>query len=147
LCWNRPRPEWEARFQPLEGNMRKPKPLALSVLAIGTMGLAAVAQSRSLHYVASGSMEPTFEVCNRLLTTKHPYARASDVRRGDVVVFSYTDPVRRRGSGSFIGRVVGLPGERIELKGTSVLINGRALRHERAGSTKPIHDFHLPAKT
>jgi signal peptidase I len=46
-----------------------------------------------------------------------------DIRRGDIVVFKYPDEPER----DFIKRVVGLPGETLELRNKKVYINGQPL--------------------
>ena len=45
------------------------------------------------------------------------------IRRGDIVVFKYPDEPDR----DFIKRVIGLPGETIELKNKKVHVNGQPL--------------------
>ncbi len=46
--------------------------------------------------------------------------------RGEIVVFEYPgDPAR------YIARVIGLPGETIQLRGTGIFINGQQLDEER----------------
>jgi signal peptidase I len=46
-----------------------------------------------------------------------------DIRRGDIVVFKYPDEPTR----DFIKRVIGLPGETIELRNKKVFVNGQPL--------------------
>lgn len=48
------------------------------------------------------------------------------LRRGDIVVFIYANDRTRM----FVKRVVGLPGDRIDLDGTSVKVNGIELRRD-----------------
>jgi signal peptidase I len=55
------------------------------------------------------------------------------VARGDVVVFKYPEDPER----DFIKRIIGLPGETIEVRGARVLINGTAL-------TEPYAHYLLP---
>lgn len=65
-------------------------------------------------------MEPTLHDGDRILVTK----RIEQLRRGDIVIFRYpADP-----SKSFIKRVVGLPGELIEISDSKVLVNGQVLQ-------------------
>ena len=83
--------------------------------------------------VPSPSMEKNVLAGDRLLVNKFLYAPlapplagllpARPVRRGDVVVFRFPqDPSR-----DFIKRVVGLPGETVEIRDRRVTIDGRSL--------------------
>lgn len=77
-------------------------------------------------FIPSESMLPTLEVGDRLIVEKLTY-RFSPVERGDIVVFEA--PPRAMGNGNaFIKRVVGLPGERIDIRAGQVFINGDALK-------------------
>ncbi|MDR7556719.1 MAG: signal peptidase I [Armatimonadota bacterium] len=73
-------------------------------------------------FIPSGSMEPTLRVGDRILVGKFAY-RIWEVRRGDIIVFRYPLNPNK----DFVKRVVGLPGERIEMKDGLVRINGRPL--------------------
>jgi signal peptidase I len=54
--------------------------------------------------------------------------RLGEIKRGDIVIFTYpTEP-----KAMFLKRVIGLPGETIQVKGHSVFINGNELPEERA---------------
>jgi signal peptidase I len=73
--------------------------------------------------VEGTSMAPGISNQERLFINKFVY-HFEPIRRGDVVVFWYPlDP-----SKSFIKRVVGLPGETVEIRRGHVLINGREIR-------------------
>lgn len=72
--------------------------------------------------VEGTSMQPRLSDQERIFVNKFVY-RISDIERGDVVVFWYP---RDRGK-SFIKRIVGLPGERVEIREGVVYIDGRAL--------------------
>ncbi len=84
--------------------------------------------------IPTGSMENNLLIGDHLLVNKFvfgPTAGAADrallpvrdIRRGDVVVFKYPDEPGR----DFIKRVVGLPGETLELRAKNVYINGEPL--------------------
>jgi len=84
--------------------------------------------------IPTGSMEENLLIGDHLLVNKFvfgptdatiertllPVAR---VRRGDVIVFKYPEEPDR----DFIKRVIGLPGETLELREKKVYVNGRAL--------------------
>ena len=94
-------------------------------LAIGIRTLVAEAR-----YIPSSSMEPTLEINDRLIIEKISY-RFKTPQRGDVVVFSPTDTLKEQNfKDAFIKRVIGLPGETIEVKGGKVYVNGQALREK-----------------
>jgi len=67
--------------------------------------------------VSGASMEPNFTSSNYLLVDEVTYL-LRDPQRGEVIVFKYpNDP-----STYYIKRVIGLPGERVEVKGGSVYV-------------------------
>ena len=84
--------------------------------------------------IPTGSMEPNLLVGDHLLVNKFVFGPTDsaierallptrDIRRGDVVVFKFpVDPDR-----DFIKRVIGLPGETVELKDHQIHINGKPL--------------------
>lgn len=73
-------------------------------------------------YIPSGSMEPTLQIGDRILVGKFSY-RFGPIGRGDIIVFHYPlGPTR-----DFVKRVVGLPGETVELREGLVLIDGKPL--------------------
>jgi len=69
------------------------------------------------------SMEPTLLPHDRVLVTKFVY-RLRDPVRGDVVVLRYPRNTQR----NYIKRVVGLPGEKIQIKKGVLYINGERVR-------------------
>lgn len=92
------------------------------VFAFGIRTL--VADSR---YVSSGSMLPTLEVNDHLMVDKLSY-HWSNPQRGDIVVFSPTETLKRQHfKDSFIKRLIGLPGEKVEIKAGQVYVNNQLL--------------------
>ena len=74
-------------------------------------------------------MEPTLEVNDRLIVDKISYNFTSP-HRGDVVVFTPPQEVVReeKSSDPFVKRVIGLPGEQIEVKSGRVYVNNQPLQ-------------------
>jgi signal peptidase I len=72
--------------------------------------------------VEGTSMNPLLSDQERIFINKFIY-RFEPIDRGDVVVFWY--PLDR--SKSFIKRVVGLPGETVEIRAGNVYVNGKEL--------------------
>jgi len=107
--------------------------------AIVLIILAAKTAIAEPYYVPSGSMEPTLQIGDELLATKYPYGYsaaslppfitlpdtqrilAALPERGDIVVFRW--PGDR--SQIWVKRVVGLPGDRIQMRQGQLFINDR----------------------
>ena len=70
-------------------------------------------------YVKGASMEPTFYDNEYLIIDEITY-RFSEPQRGDIVVVKYPQDT----SQFFIKRIVGLPGETMEIKNGAIYING-----------------------
>ena len=95
--------------------------------------------------IPSGSMEKGLLVGDHLIINKMGFAPAvtglerallpgRPIKRGDVIVFKYpVDPTR-----DFIKRVIGLPGDRVELKRKKVYINGQPLDEPYVQYLMPI---------
>lgn len=77
--------------------------------------------------IPQDGMYPGMPAGTRFFTKRNPYHNIYDVKRGDVVVF-----VRETDNGAYeyIWRVVGLPGDLVEVANGAVSLNGRALKHE-----------------
>ena len=94
--------------------------------------------------IPSESMLPTLMIGDYLTVSKWSYGYSkhsmpmslplfegrileSDVERGDVVVFK----LPRDGKSDFIKRLIGLPGDKIQMRGGVLYINGEAVKRER----------------
>jgi signal peptidase I len=84
--------------------------------------------------IPTGSMENNLLIGDHLLVNKFVFGPAptalerailpvDEIKRGDIVVFKYPDQPDR----DFIKRVIGLPGETLELRNKKVYINGNPL--------------------
>ena len=70
-------------------------------------------------YIPSESMTPTLEISDRVFVNKFIY-RLSEPERGDIVVFRSTEG----GDEDLIKRVVGLPGDSVEVRDGVLFVNG-----------------------
>ena len=94
--------------------------------------------------IPSGSMLPNLLIGDYLFVSKWPYGYSRysfpfgiinfDGRmmeslpgRGDVVVFHYPGP----GNQDWVKRVIGLPGDRIEVRSSALVLNGQPVKRER----------------
>lgn len=73
--------------------------------------------------VLGPSMEPTLHDLERLFVNKLVY-RLREPSRGDIVVFAYPRDLHR----DFIKRVIGLPGDTVEIRDGRVFINGEFIQ-------------------
>ena len=96
--------------------------VSAAILAVGIR--ACVAEAR---FIPSESMLPTLEIDDRLIVEKISY-RFRKPKRGDVVVFSPTDALKEENyREAFIKRVIGIPGDVVEVKQGNVYVNGEKL--------------------
>ena len=80
--------------------------------------------------VEGTSMAPLLSDQERIFINKYVY-RFEPIHRGDVVVFWY--PLDR--TKSFIKRVVGLPGEKLEIRDGELYVNGKQIRESYVPSS------------
>jgi signal peptidase I len=111
--------------------------------------------------IPTGSMEPNLLIGDHLIVNKMIFAPSAtglerlvvpgrEIRRGDIVVFKYPEEPER----DFIKRVIGLPGDRLELRRKTMYINGSPLVEsyahlseppsESAGVTQDLREFYGP---
>ncbi len=97
--------------------------------------------------IPTGSMEPNLLVGDHLIVNKMIFSPAvttlerwmlprREIRRGDIVVFKYPDEPER----DFIKRVIGLPGDRLELRRKTMYINGSPLAESYVYLAEPPSD-------
>jgi signal peptidase I len=130
-----------------------------AALALVFLAKGAIAEP---FYVPSGSMEPTLLIGDALLASKFPYGYGTaslpiqinlpetgrvfgnPPKRGDVVVFRW--PGDR--SQAWVKRVVGLPGDRIQMRQGQLFINdrGASLKADGIGEVEDEHGNTEPAR-
>ena len=97
--------------------------------------------------IPSGSMIPTLLVGDHLLVNKFVYGTKipftdieifpiEKIKRGDVIVFTYPNNERDPSKNGlyYIKRVVGLPGDEIDLNGRNLIVNGEEVPIEYEGT-------------
>src|ERR1043165_2588083 len=107
--------------------------------------------------VPTGSMQNTILIGDHLLVNKFifapgptlPFLPQREIRRGDIIVFKYpgkyndeqfltksvsdTPPFKT----NYVKRVIGLPGDHVEVRGTDVFINGQPLPEHKVPAYNP----------
>jgi signal peptidase I len=100
--------------------------------------------------VPTGSMENTITIGDHLLVNKFifapgkslPFLPQREIRRGDIIVFKYPgnkynpasderQPDNKPIVTNYVKRVIGLPGDRIQIDGHDVIVNGKVLPEHR----------------
>jgi signal peptidase I len=88
--------------------------------------------------VPTGSMQNTINIGDHLFVNKFIFGKPTpvldkllptrEIKRGDVIVFKLpSDP-----KVNYVKRVIGLPGDSVQVKGHRVIVNGQELAEERA---------------
>jgi signal peptidase I len=116
--------------------------------------------------VPTGSMQNTILIGDHLLVNKFifapgpvlPFLPQREIRRGDIIVFKYpgkfqgeerfrdnsyvddTAPNNIPYKTNYVKRVIGLPGDHVEVRGTSVRINGQPLEEHIVMARNPPRD-------
>jgi signal peptidase I len=142
-----PRSVWREYFESL---------VVTAIMAL--FGMTFVVQAVK---VPTGSMQNTITIGDHLLVNKFifapgtaplPFLPQREIRRGDIIVFKYpgnqiepfkddpNDPGNKQYITNYVKRVIGLPGDRIELRGTSVIVNGQPLNERVITAINPPDD-------
>ena len=91
-------------------------------------------------YIPSASMQPTLQVNDRVIVDKIRY-RSSPPQRYDIVVLNPTAALRKlKIKDDLIKRVIGLPGEQVQVKDGQIYINRHPLQ-EKYIAQKPNYTW------
>src|SRR5262249_10651170 len=114
-------------------------PFVLTVAALFFFIRGTVAEAR---VIPSGSMLPTLKIGDRIMVEKLSYRLGRPLTRGDILVFYppaietgqpdpqvfFNVPFLPEHPPAFVKRIVGVPGDRIEVRrGIGVFVNGECL--------------------
>ncbi len=92
------------------------------------------------YQIPTGSMKPTIQDNDRILADRLIYHFRS-IHRGDVIVFN--PPADLHQDTPFVKRVIGIPGDTVEIKHGQVLVNGKPFVVPNARQT----DYTMPQET
>lgn len=116
--------------------MKRVLEYSVVIAAAVLVALAVQAWLVKPYRIPSESMLDTLRPGDRVLVNRAVY-HLREPHRGDVIVFRYPDDP----SVVFIKRVVGVPGDRLEVKDGRLYVNGRLCRepyvHRTSGQTDP----------
>jgi signal peptidase I len=116
--------------------VRTGHPVARRIGAGVLVALALLFVTRALfwqpYWIPSESMKPTLLVGDFLIATN---VRTADLKRGDVIVFRH--PV----SGTdFINRLIGMPGDTVQMRAGVVFLNGEAVPQMASGTFEEVYE-------
>ena len=109
--------------------------IIISALIIAFLLQTFIVDSR---IVPTLSMYPTIDANDRVIVNKLAYIGSRVPQRGDIIVFE--PPAELNTTEDLLKRVIGLPGETIEVKDGKVLIDGVALEEDYLNE-KPDYSF------
>jgi signal peptidase I len=133
---------------PQRSGAREFAELILTTLVMAIFGITFILRSVN---VPTGSMQNTIYSGDFLLVNKYVFGYSGglpmngftphrEIKRGDIIVFKYPqDEVQ-----NYVKRVIGLPGETVEIRGQRVYINGKELPENHAiADSDPQDKGHL----
>ncbi|MDX2215130.1 MAG: signal peptidase I [Oculatellaceae cyanobacterium bins.114] len=127
-------PSWGAR-------LRENGQILAIALALALIIRLFIAEPR---YIPSNSMEPTLHVGDRLVIEKLSY-HLRPPKAGEIVVFDPPDPLQTLGfrrDQVFIKRIIGEPGQVVQIHDGTVYVNGEPLQEDYIAAPP---DYELPA--
>lgn len=93
--------------------------------------------------VPTGSMQNTINIGDHLFVNKFIFGKPTpvlgsllptrEIKRGDIIVFKWPDDPKT----NYVKRVIGIPGDTVQVKGRRVFVNGKEVPEERAIVEEP----------
>lgn len=100
----------------------------VEIVAVLVLGVMLAVGFGKTTVMQEGSMEPTLQAGDTLLINRAAY-RFSSPKRGDIIAFKISDDQK---ASTHIKRIIGLPGETVQIKDGQILIDGKVYREETA---------------
>ncbi|OYE03507.1 signal peptidase I [Nostoc sp. 'Peltigera membranacea cyanobiont' 232] len=101
-----------------------------------TSNILVLKEAFEVRWIPSGAMEPTLHgtsntwTADSILVDKLVY-RSQLPKRGDIILFEPTEELRKEEyKDAFIKRIIGLPGEKVELRNGKVYMNNKPLQED-----------------
>jgi signal peptidase I len=123
--------------------------LAIKEWVVNPYRIPTSSMEPSLHCAGAG-LGCTARFSDRVLANRFIY-HFTDPKRGDIVVFETPREARSRcrAGGTFVKRIIALPGEMLEVRNGNVMVNGARLRepyvHEdRRDRNKTVPRYRVP---
>ncbi len=122
-------PEYYNHHNHQQRKERKKKPLYREILEsiVIAVILALIIRTFAFEpfYIPSGSMEPTLQINDEILVNKFGH-HIWEFQRGDILVFKYPENPEI----DYVKRLIGLPGEKVELKDSKLYINDQEVAED-----------------
>lgn len=99
----------------------------VEIIAVLVLGVFLAVGFGKTTVMQEGSMDPTLNAGDTFLINRTAY-RFSSPKRGDIIVFKLSDDQK---ASTHIKRIVGLPGETIQIKEGQILIDGEIYQEKQ----------------
>jgi len=107
-----------------------------TIIVAGILALIIRTFILATFFIPSGSMIPTFNIRDRVIGNKFIY-KFYQPRRQDIIIFKY--PVDEKIY--FVKRLIGFPGDKIEIKNGNIFINDALLNEDNYNIIKDTCNF------
>ncbi len=131
---------------PIDENEEKPQSMGwmmvrelVETVVLSLLIFLAIRQVVQNYRIENHSMEPSFYEGQFVLVNKLAF-RLGQPERGDVVVFHNPSNTNE----DYIKRIIGLPGDQVEIRNQTVYINGQSLLEDYPHAPIPMNDYVPP---